>query len=86
MAGKGGSRPGAGRKTNKVKALAAGFVADFFDLPAQAKLWKSMLASDDERIALEAGKYLTDRLYGKAPQSVDMTSKGESIAQVIVNL
>lgn len=75
MAGKGGARPGAGRKTNKVKALAAGFVADFFNLPAQEKLWKSMLASDDEKIRLDAGKYLTDRLYGKAAQSVELSGE-----------
>lgn len=87
MAGKGGSRPGAGRKTNKVKALAAGFVAEYFDLKEQEKLWKSMLKSDDEKIRLDAGKYLTDRLYGKPAQAVDMTSKGESlITKLIVNL
>ena len=35
------------------------------------------LESEDERIALDATKYLTDRLYGKAPQSVDLNHSGE---------
>lgn len=86
MAGKGGKREGAGRKSKAVKLVEAGFVASYWSLLEQEKFWKSMLKSEDERIKLDAGKYLTDRLYGKAPQSVDMTSKGESIAQIIVNL
>lgn len=86
MAGKGGKRPGAGRKSKAVKLVEAGFVASYWTALDQERFWKSMLRSEDERIALDAGKYLTDRLYGKAPQSVDMTSKGESIAQIIVNL
>lgn len=86
MAGKGGKTPGAGRKTNAAKALAAGFTAEYFGLKEQEKLWKSMLASEDEKTRLDAGKYLTDRLYGKAPQAVDMTSKGEQIGRVLVDL
>jgi len=82
LAGKGGTRPGAGRKTNKVKALAAGFVAEFFDLPTQEKLWKSMLKSEDERIKLDAAKYLSDRLYGKAAQS--MKVEGDMALEVSV--
>jgi hypothetical protein len=31
-----------------------------------------MLASSDERIRFEAGKYLTDRLYGKPSQTLQM--------------
>jgi len=42
-----------------------------------------MLESEDQKIVLDAIKYLTDRLYGKAPQSVDMTSKGEGIQFVV---
>lgn len=77
MAGPGGARPGSGRKTNAAKALAAGFIAPFFDLPTQQKKWESLLASDDEKVVLDAVKYLTDRMYGKAPQAVDMNLGGE---------
>lgn len=75
MAGTGGKRIGAGRKLNADKALAAGFIAPYFDLPTQSKLWKSMLNSEDEKIRLDTAKYLTDRLYGKAPQAIEMSGK-----------
>ena len=43
---------------------------------ALARKWKSFLESEDERIALDACKYLTDRLFGKAPQSVSLDHSG----------
>ena len=44
-----------------------------------------MVESADERIGLDALKYLTDRVYGKAPQSVDLNHNGEvAIKRVIV--
>jgi hypothetical protein len=78
MAGnqRGGVRPGSGRKTNASKLLEAGFVASWFTHEFQETKWKSFLASDDERIALEATKYLTDRLYGKAKITVDAEHSG----------
>lgn len=84
MAGNGGKRLGAGRKTNAAKALAAGFVAEYFDSSEQEKLWKSMLRSDDEKIRLDAGKYLTDRLYGKAPQAVEMNHSGKITLESLI--
>lgn len=87
MAGKGGKREGAGRKSKAQKLVEAGFVCTHFGAAEQEAFWKSMLKSTDERIKLDAGKYLTDRLYGKPAQAVDMTSKGESlITKLIVNL
>lgn len=68
MAGKGGKREGAGRKSKAQKLLDAGFICTAFDVETQAKTWKSMLASEDERIVLDTAKYLTDRLYGKATE------------------
>lgn len=70
MAGKGGKREGAGRKSRAVKLMEAGFVCNYFGAIEQEKFWKSMLGSDDEKIRLDAGKYLCDRLYGKAPQAL----------------
>jgi hypothetical protein len=43
----------------------------------QEKFWKSMLDSKDERVRLDAGKYLTDRLYGRAAQAVEMNVNTE---------
>lgn len=68
----GGKRPGAGRKSNASKLLQAGFVATWFTAEFQEIKWKSLVESDDERISLEAIKYLTDRLYGKAAQAINL--------------
>lgn len=86
MAGKGGRTPGSGRKSNAQKLLEAGFVAPFFGEQEQARVWKSMLASEDEKIVLDTAKYLTDRIYGKAPQSVDANVEVEVIKRVISDL
>jgi hypothetical protein len=77
MAGTGGFRRGAGRKSNASKLLEAGFVASWFTAEFQEIKWKSFIESEDERIALDAMKYLTDRLYGKAPHSVALNHSGE---------
>ena len=77
MAGRGGVRKGAGRKSNASKLLEAGFVADWFTPEFQEIKWKSFVESDDERIALDATKYLTDRLYGKAAHSLDLNHSGK---------
>lgn len=75
MAGTGGVRPGAGRKTNASKLIEAGFVANWFTADFQAIKWKSLAESDDERISIDAMKYLTDRLFGKAKQAVEITGE-----------
>ena len=84
MAGKGGFRKGAGRKSKAQKLLDAGFVCTAFDANVQAKTWKSMLASEDERIVLDTAKYLTDRLYGKATERVENTGKDGAPMEVVV--
>jgi hypothetical protein len=76
MAGTGGFREGAGRKSNASKLLEAGFVASWFTAEFQEIKWKSFIESDDERIRLDAMKYLTGRLFGKAPQSVAINHSG----------
>jgi len=87
MAGRGGFRRGAGRKSNASKLIEAGFVASWFTAEFQEIKWKSLVNSDDERIALDATKYLTDRLYGKAAHSLDLTHTGElAIKRVIADL
>lgn len=84
MAGKGGKTPGAGRKTNASKLIAAGFVANWFTAEFQEIKWKSMIESDDESIVLGALKYLTDRLYGKAAEKVDMNHSGKVTLESLV--
>jgi hypothetical protein len=77
MGTRGGVRPNSGRKSNASKLLAAGFVAPWFTTGFQETKWKSFLESDDEKIVLDAMKYLTDRLFGKPAQSVDLNHSGE---------
>ncbi|HEY5330876.1 MAG TPA: hypothetical protein VIJ79_13395 [Acidobacteriaceae bacterium] len=76
MAGRGGIRKGAGRKSKASKLIEAGFVASWFTAEFQEIKWKSFLDSEDERIALDATKYLSDRLYGKASQALEHTGTG----------
>src|ERR1035441_5963466 len=83
MAGRGGMRRGAGRKSKASKLIEAGFVADWFTAGFQEIKWKSFIESSDERIALDATKYLTDRLFGKSPQSVALQHSG-AITSILV--
>jgi hypothetical protein len=80
---RGGVRPGSGRKTNASKLLEAGFVATWFTHEFQETKWKSFLSSKDEKIALDATKYLTDRLYGKAALTVTAEHSGNVGLQLI---
>jgi hypothetical protein len=50
----------------------------------QQRMWTKFLYSEDERVSLDAWKYLNDRVHGKPAQAVDMTSKGEKVAAAIV--
>ncbi len=87
MAGRGGIRKNAGRKSNASKLIEAGFVASWFTAEFQEIKWKSLVNSEDERISLDAIRYLSDRLYGKAPQSLDLNHNGEvAIKRVIADL
>jgi hypothetical protein len=64
----GGPRKNAGRKSNARKLLDAGFAAVWFTHSLQETKWIEFIESEDEKIRLEAMKYITDRLYGKATQ------------------
>jgi hypothetical protein len=86
MVGRGGFRNGAGRKSKASKLIEAGFVASWFTAEFQEIKWKSFIESDDERIALDATKYLTDRLYGKAPRSLEHTGACGGIIQLVSNI
>jgi hypothetical protein len=75
MAGKGGKRPGAGRKQSTIKGIAKKLPKETTELllaeiNANSK-WITLANSSDERIQLETLKYLTDRAYGKSRQAID---------------
>uniref|UniRef100_E6QIE2 Uncharacterized protein n=1 Tax=mine drainage metagenome TaxID=410659 RepID=E6QIE2_9ZZZZ len=88
MAGKGGKRPGAGRKPSTIKGIAKNLPKESAELllaeiNAHSK-WLSLAESADERIRLETLKYLTDRAYGKARQAIEHTSDQDAPLEVII--
>lgn len=84
MAARGGFRIGAGRKSKASKLMEAGFIADWFTADYQQIKWKSFLESEDPRIALDATKYLTDRVYGKPTQALKHSSDAEQPLELVV--
>ncbi|MGD0733844.1 MAG: hypothetical protein ABR976_01810 [Terracidiphilus sp.] len=88
MAGKGGKRPGAGRKPSTIKGITKRLPKEsaeilLAEINANSK-WVSLANSADERIQLETLKYLTDRAYGKARQAIQATVKGDQPLEVVV--
>lgn len=69
----GGPRKGAGRKPKAEKLLIAGFSAPWFTPEFQKTKWQELVASDDDRIAIDAMKYLTDRIHGRAKQQMEVS-------------
>lgn len=86
MAGKGGRTPGAGRKPNKINLLRKSAALEILSEQEEKNQWRRLIKSEDEKVALQAFIEWNNRAFGKPAQAVDVTSKGESIAQVIVNL
>jgi len=81
MAGKGGKRPGAGRKPSTIKGIAKKLPKESAELllaeiNANSK-WLSLANSTDERVVLETLKYLSDRAYGKSRQAIEATQGTE---------
>ncbi len=73
--GRGGKRPGAGRKPNYLKRLgikaitAAEILAHFQELD----LWRGLLTHKSASIRLQTLQYLTDRRDGKPKQAVNVS-------------
>jgi hypothetical protein len=74
------------RPTDKQLAERRCTAKEFLDTRDSHAEWRKRLDSGDEKIALQTWIYLNDRVYGKPAQAVDMTTKGEAITQLIVNL
>jgi hypothetical protein len=88
MAGKGGKRPGAGRKPSTIKGIAKKLPREsaevlLAEINANSK-WVSLANSADERIVLDTLKYLSDRAYGKARQSIEASAVLETGPQFVV--
>jgi hypothetical protein len=84
MAGKGGKRPGAGRKPGSKQLALKDLSVEILSSVDQQKLWLGFLRSKDQRIALEASKYLTDRSHGKAHESVKISGDADNPLAITV--
>ena len=71
----GGARKHAGRKSSATKLLEAGFVAPWLTSDLQESKWTKFINHEDPKIALDALKYLTNRIYGMPKQAVENTGK-----------
>lgn len=68
--GRGGARPGAGRKPKPLVPLRKAMAGEILSTVDEVGLWGQLLSCDDPRIRLDSLRYLTDRRDGKAPQTV----------------
>jgi hypothetical protein len=73
--GRGGKRPGVGRKPNYfkrlgIKAITAAEILAHHDEP---ELWKGLLTHKSPDVRLRTLQYLTDRRDGKAKQAVEVS-------------
>lgn len=70
----GGARLGAGRPPKPQVLVRKALATDILAAVDEVALWQGLLWSENEKIRLEALKYLTDRRDGKAPQSVTLNA------------
>jgi hypothetical protein len=82
---RGGKREGAGRRPGartEAQQAAIDVAKQVLDELDQVAVWKKLCQSKNEKIALGALQYLTDRAHGKARQVI----AGDSEAPVTANL
>ena len=84
----GGKRKNSGRKSTASKILVAGFTAPWFTPELQKTKWQDLVEHPDPKIRVDALKYLTDRIHGRAHQSIDNKHSGdiEVIKRVVSDL
>lgn len=75
----------------KVETLAARFTAkQVLDNVDQQRMWRRFLDSEDEKVSLDAWKYLNDRVHGKPKQAVENTGADggpiEIVKRVVADL
>ena len=64
----GGARLNAGRRPKSLVVVRKVLAEQILGNVDELSLWRGLLSSEDEKIKLEALKYLTDRRDGKAPR------------------
>lgn len=76
MAARGGRRTGSGRKAKAIRELQRSFAAEILSDTIEKNSFRKLLNSKDERVSLDALKYLADQKHGKASQAVEHSGPG----------
>ena len=77
--GYGGKRAGAGRKPKAVTQPLKDISADVLKTVDARAIWIKLLQCDELRIVQDTIKYLTDRVYGKPTQALQVSGGTEPI-------
>lgn len=80
--GKGGPRPGAGRKPEAWKKLANQAASQEIDAEALREIFRTML-SYAKAGQVRAAEFIFDRTVGKVPQPVDVTTGGQPMKALV---
>lgn len=73
MAVRGGKRIGAGRKPLAKSILQKDISAEILAQANPRAIWNRILNSKDDRVVADAVKYLSDRVWGKAGQPIQLS-------------
>jgi hypothetical protein len=84
MAGTGGKRPGSGRPKAAISILRRDLSAEILAQANPRAIWDKLLKSADEKIVLDAVKYLSNRVYGMPTQAVTLGNPDGSPLTVTV--
>jgi hypothetical protein len=81
----GGKRPGAGRKVGAKTLILKDMSAEILAAANPRAIWTRLLESKDERIVLEAAKYLSNRIHGMPTQATTVSNAdGSNLAALQV--
>lgn len=80
----GGKRTNAGRKPNPKQVVRKVLAEQILGSIDEQAAWQRLLNSEDERVALESLKYLTNRRDGCPPQAVEHSGKDGDDFRVVV--
>jgi hypothetical protein len=52
----------------------------------QIQVWRDLVGSQDERIKLEAIRYLTDRMYGRPAQALSLQTSSDPFRVIVEHI
>jgi hypothetical protein len=81
---RGGKREGAGRKPKVVTEAKRAAWASILSPAQERKLFKELLKSTNEKIKLEAAKFIIEQRDGRAPQKITHEGDADNPVKVIL--